>query len=78
VLIETLFGWWTDVLRASNGVAQRDMPAAKQETAALARRFSSAEILRRIRSLEELRDHLGRNVHEGLAIEVALLTIFTA
>jgi DNA polymerase-3 subunit delta' len=77
-LVETLFTWWTDVLRASNGVAQRDLPAAKQETAALARRFSSAEILKRIRSLEELRDHLGQNIHEGLAIEVAFLAIFIA
>jgi DNA polymerase III subunit delta' len=75
-LVETLFAWWTDVLRASNNVAQRDIPTAKQETAALANRFSSAEILRRIRSLEELRDHLSRNIHEGLAIEVAFLSIF--
>src|SRR6201982_4114832 len=37
-LVETLFAWWTDILRANNGVAQRDMPAAKQETAAFARR----------------------------------------
>ena len=77
-LLETLFAWWTDVLRTSNSVAQRDLPAAKQETAALARRFNTAEILKRIRSLEELRDHLGRNIHEALAIEVAFLTIFTA
>ena len=77
-LIETLFAWWTDILRASNGVAQRDIPAAKQETAALARRFNSAGILKRLRLLEELRDHLGRNVQEALAIEVAFLTIFTS
>jgi len=77
-LVETLFAWWTDILRASKAVAQRDVPAAKQETAMLANRFSSAEILRRIRALEELRDHLGRNIHEGLAIEVAFLAIFTA
>ena len=75
-LVETLFAWWTDVLRANNAVAQRDIAAAKQETATLANRFSTAEILRRIRSLEELRDHLGRNIHEGLAIEVAFLAIF--
>jgi DNA polymerase III subunit delta' len=75
-LVETLFVWWTDVLRASNDVAQRDIPAAKQETATLANRFSPAEILRRIRSLEELRDHLGRNIQESLAIEVAFLAIF--
>ena len=77
-LVEALFAWWTDVLRASNDIAVRSMPIAKQETAALARRFSTSEILKRIRSLEELRDQLGRNVHEGLAIEVAFLTIFTA
>jgi len=77
-LVETLFAWWTDVLRASNDVVQRDIPAAKQETATLAKRFSTAEILRRIRSLEELRDHLGRNIQESLAIEVAFLAIFVA
>jgi hypothetical protein len=77
-LIEVLFAWWTDLLRASNGVTQREIPMAKQETAALATRFSSPEILRRIRSLEELRDHLSRNIHEGLAIEVAFLEIFIA
>jgi DNA polymerase-3 subunit delta' len=77
-LIETLFAWWTDVLRASNGVAQRDLADAKKETAALAPRFNTAEILKRIRALEELRDHLGRNIQEAIAIEVTFLTIFTA
>jgi DNA polymerase-3 subunit delta' len=77
-LLETLFAWWTDVLRENQGVAQRNLPRARKETAALATRFGTAEILRRIRSLEELRDHLGRNVHEALAIEVAFLIIFTA
>jgi DNA polymerase-3 subunit delta' len=77
-LIETLFAWWTDVLRASNGVAQRNLPRRREETAELATRFSTAEILKRIRCLEELRDHLGRNIHEALAIEVAFLTVFTA
>jgi DNA polymerase-3 subunit delta' len=77
-LIEILFVWWTDVLRANNGVEQRDLPYARKETAALATRFNTAEILKRIRSLEELRDHLGRNIHEALAIEVAFLTIFTS
>ena len=76
-LLETLFAWWTDVLRENKAVAQRNLPWARKETAALATRFGSAEILKRIRSLEELRDHLGRNVHEALAIEVAFLIIFT-
>jgi DNA polymerase III subunit delta' len=76
-LIETLFAWWSDVLRSSNGVGRRNLPDAKKETAALAKRFSTAEILKRIRCLQELRDHLNRNIHEALAIEVAFLTIFT-
>jgi DNA polymerase-3 subunit delta' len=75
-LVEILFAWWTDVLRATNGVAQRDLPAATQETAALARRFDNPRILERIRVLEEFRDHLGRNIHESLAIEVAFMAIF--
>src|SRR6266536_2247326 len=77
-LIETLFAWWSDVLRSRNGVAQRSLPGAGKETAALASRFTTAEILKRIRCLEELRDYLNRNIHEALAIEVAFLTIFTA
>jgi hypothetical protein len=59
-------------------VAQRNLPHANKETAALATRFSTAEILKRIRCLEELRDQLGRNIHEALAIEVAFLQIFGA
>jgi len=76
-LIETLFAWWSDVLRSRNQVRQQSLPRAAAETAALAHRFTSAEILRRIRSVEELRDHLDRNIHEALAIEVAFLTIFS-
>jgi hypothetical protein len=38
--------------------------------------LDSVEVLRRIRRLEDLRDHLGRNIQEPLAIEVAFLQIF--
>lgn len=75
-LIETLFAWWSDILRASTGLEQRDLPALKKETNEIAARFSTAEIFRRIRRLEELRDHLGRTIQEALAIEVAFLRIF--
>ena len=77
-LIEILFEWWSDVLRARTNVDRRDLPAAKQETTALAKRFSTAEVLHRIRRLEKLRDHLGRNIQEALAIEVAFLGIFAS
>jgi len=76
-LIEILFAWWSDVLRSINDVAQHSLPEARKETAALANRFSTVEVLKRIRCLEELRDHLNRNIHEALAIEVAFLTVFT-
>src|SRR6476469_8577254 len=77
-LVEILFAWWTDVLRATNAVAQRELPAATHETAALAHRFDNPQIFKRIRALEQFRDHLGRNIHESLAIEVAFLAIFMA
>jgi DNA polymerase-3 subunit delta' len=76
-LIETLFAWWSDVLRSSKNVERRNLPSAKEETSVLAKRFSTPEILQRVRRLEELRDHLGRNIQEALAIEVAFLAIFT-
>ncbi|HEY2626789.1 MAG TPA: AAA family ATPase [Candidatus Udaeobacter sp.] len=75
-LIEILFAWWTDVLRASSDVDRRDLPDARKETAAVAKRFTTSEVLRKIRRLEELRDQLGRNIQEGLAIEVTFLGIF--
>jgi DNA polymerase III subunit delta' len=75
-LIEALFEWWSDVLRACSGVGHRDLPIAKKETEALAERFTAVEILKRIRRLEELRDHLGRNIQEALAIETAFLAVF--
>lgn len=75
-LIETLFVWWSDVLRAKTGVEQRDVPQQKTETAAVADRLTTSEILRRIRRLEQMRDHLSRNIQEALALEVAFLRVF--
>lgn len=75
-LIELLFRWWGDVLRASTDMAPRELPAARAKTETVAARLTSSEILRRIWRLEELRDQLGRNIQETLAIEVAFLQIF--
>jgi len=52
------------------------LPDARKETAALAKRFTTPDVLRKIRRLEELRDQLGRNIQEALAIEVTFLGIF--
>ena len=75
-LLETFFLWWSDVLRASTGLADRDLPVAKGETKSWADQLSTPEVLRRLRRLEELRDHLSRNIQEALAFEVAFLRIF--
>lgn len=74
--LETLFLWWADVLRASTGVDVRELPEARKVTDSLGARLTTAEILRRIRRLEELRDQLGRNIQETLALEVAFLHVF--
>jgi DNA polymerase-3 subunit delta' len=75
-LIETLFAWWSDVLRAKTGVARAELPAARKQTTALAQKLSTTEILRRVRRVEQLREILGRNIQEALAIEIAFLNIF--
>ena len=75
-LLETFFLWWSDVLRATTNVTGRDLPAATKETELWAKQLSTPEILRRLRRLEELRDHLGRNIQEALAFEVAFLRVF--
>jgi hypothetical protein len=74
--VEILFRWWGDVLRASTGVASRELPEANAMTEAMAARLTTPEILRRMRRLEELREHLDRNIQETLALEVAFLSIF--
>jgi DNA polymerase-3 subunit delta' len=75
-LLEILFLWWSDVLRASIGVPRREFPNARKQTEQAASRLKTSEILRRIHRLEEMRDHLGRNIQEALAIEVAFLSVF--
>jgi DNA polymerase-3 subunit delta' len=76
-LVETLFLWWSDVLLAKTGVTRRELPSANDQTRLVADKLSTPDILRRIRRLEEMRDHLGRNIQEALAIEVAFLSVFT-
>ena len=75
-LVEVVYRWWSDVVRASTGVNGQEIPSAAEETRAIASRLSTAECLQRIRRVEELRDQLGRNIQEALAVEVAFLSVF--
>ena len=67
----------SDTPESKGGLSRRELPSAVKQTEKLAQELSSAEILRRIRRVEEMRDHLGRNIQEALVIEVAFLSIFT-
>ena len=77
-LLEILFQWWSDVLRASVGVERSELAESRKQTAAMAQKLSTPEILRRLRRIEDLRDQLGRNIQEALAFEVAFLKIFAS
>ncbi len=76
LLLEVIFRWWSDVLRASAGLDGNEIAAAAKQTRQMAKRLTTNECLKRIRRVEELRDQLGRNIQEALAIEVAFLSIF--
>ena len=75
-LVDVLFRWWSDVLRACAGLEGREIPSAKDQTSAIAAQLSVPECLKRIRRVEELREQFGRNIQEALAIEVAFLSVF--
>jgi DNA polymerase-3 subunit delta' len=76
-LIEIIFLWWTDVLRAKSNLADRELPAARAQTEAIAAKLTATDILQRLRRLEDLRDYLSRNIQEALALEVVFLKIFS-
>ncbi|HEX8279831.1 MAG TPA: AAA family ATPase [Chthoniobacterales bacterium] len=75
-LVEVVFRWWTDVLRVKTGIAPRELPTAADQTAGMAAKLSTPDCLKRLRRVEELRDQLGRNIQEALAVEVAFLSLF--
>lgn len=77
-LIEIVYAWWSDVLRAKSGIERSDLAGARKYTAAIAAKLTTTQILRRMRRVEELRDHLGRNIQEALAIEVAFLALYAS
>ena len=75
-LVETLLQWWMDALRQKQGSANLDFPANAPSTKALGTQWSTSDLLGKISQIEILRDNLGRNIQEALAIEVAFLRVF--
>lgn len=74
--VDTLLQWWGDVLRHQHGSPHLDFPEYAADTAVLAQRYPTGDVLRRVAALEGLRENFGRNVQEQLAIEVAFMTAF--
>ncbi len=70
-LLEYLVIWFGDALRQQQGAAHLDLPAYAEATGALARQLPFEELSRRFAAVVQLRDHLGTNVNESLALEVA-------
>jgi DNA polymerase III subunit delta' len=75
-LLETLFLWWADVLRGSVNIAGGTLPQCAKATAKIAAKLKTAEVLKRIRCLEEMRDQLNTTAQEALVLEVACLRVF--
>jgi len=75
-LVETLLQWWADILRRQQGCANLDFSSCAETTGELARKFSTPQVLDKVAQLEELRENLGRNVQELLAVEAAFLRVF--
>ena len=75
-LIETLFLWWSDVLRAKVGESGRLLKSCAKATGKIASQRNTVDALKRIRRLEEMRDHLNTTAQEALVLEVGCLHIF--
>ncbi|PYK68494.1 MAG: hypothetical protein DME45_07175 [Verrucomicrobia bacterium] len=75
-LIETLFLWWADVLRAKVGENGRLLKSCAKATEKIAAQMRTVDVLKRIRRLEEMRDHLNTTAQEALVLEVGCLHIF--
>jgi DNA polymerase-3 subunit delta' len=75
-LIEVLFLWWADVLRAKVGESRRLLENCAKATEKIASQMSTVDVLKRIRRLEEMRDHLNTTAQEALVLEVGCLHIF--
>jgi DNA polymerase III subunit delta' len=76
-LLETLFLWWADVLRACVNVTGRSIASCEQATEKMAARMKTSDVLKRIRRLEDMRDQLNTTAQETLVLEVACLRVFS-
>ena len=77
-LLAIIEQWFADALRQQHGGPELDHPEKQEGSSALARQFTTGELLRRSAALTQLRDHFGRSIQEQLAIECAFMKAFGA
>lgn len=75
-LMELLLAWMGDVLRHQVGVDRLDLPEHAAATRALAERWETSVVSRRLKELRRLHGNLHTNVQEGLALESAFIAAF--
>jgi DNA polymerase-3 subunit delta' len=77
-LADVLLNWWADVLRHQNGSDRLEYPDLAGETAEIACRFPTVQVLKKIAAIGGLRENLDRNVQEQIALEAAFLKVFAS
>ena len=77
-LVDWLISWLGDAVRQKVGASNLGFPEYASETGRFAGGQELPALLRRIDTLQELRDLLNTNVPEGLALEVSFLKAFGA
>ncbi len=75
-LMDLLLSWFGDVARLQAGAENLDLPRCQPATAALAAKWDSGDVAKRIRVLRQLESHLHTNVNESLALEVCFIQAF--
>jgi DNA polymerase-3 subunit delta' len=75
-LVDWLISWLGDAIRQKVGVSELGFAEYAAETAKFAESQDLNALLKRIDTVQELRDLLNTNVPEGLAIEVSFLKAF--
>jgi len=75
-LLSALILFFGDAIRLQSGSAQLELVPLTALVSEFARSLTTPDALRRLTALEDLADHLARNVQESLAIEVACVKAF--
>ena len=75
-LLSALILFFGDAIRLQQDSAQLELVSLTPLVSEFARSLTTPDALRRLTALEDLADHLARNVQESLAIEVACVKAF--